>query len=141
MSESATQRISSCTVTDAGPCLKKLRIEVPADVVTERIDESLDALVSEAALPGFRKGHAPRSLLQKRFGDSVRSETKNQLVSSAYSEAIEEHSLKVVGSPISESLPDAELEAGKPLVFEVDVEVLPEFEMPELDKLAIKKPK
>lgn len=141
MSETTTQRMSNCTVTDAGPCLKKLRIEVPAEVVTEKIDESLSALASEAALPGFRKGHAPRSLLQKRFGDSIRNETKSQLVSTAYSEAIEEHNLKVVGSPISESLPDAELEAGKPLVFEVDVEVLPQFEMPDLEKLAIKKPK
>ncbi len=141
MSETAAQRTSTCTVTDAGPCLKKLRIEVPADVVTERIDESLDALSMEAALPGFRKGHAPKSLLKKRFGDTLRTETKSQLVSAAYSEAIEEHKLRVVGSPISESLPDAELEAGKPLVFEVDVEVLPEFEMPALDKIAIKKPK
>lgn len=141
MSETTAQRISTCTVTDAGPCLKKLRIEVSADVVTERIDESLDALTMEAALPGFRKGHAPKSLLKKRFGDSVRSETKSQLVSSAYSEAIEEHKLRVVGSPISESLPDAELEAGKPLIFEVDVEVMPEFELPSVDKLAIKKPK
>lgn len=141
MSETTAQRTSTCTVTDAGPCLKKLRIEVPADVVTERIDESLDALAMEAALPGFRKGHAPKSLLKKRFGETLRTETKSQLVSTAYSEAIEEHKLRVVGSPISESLPDAELEAGKPLVFEVDVEVLPEFEMPALDKIAIKKPK
>jgi len=141
MSETTAQRTSTCTVTDAGPCLKKLRIEVPADVVTERIDESLDALAMEAALPGFRKGHAPKSLLKKRFGETLRTETKSQLVSTAYSEAIEEHKLRVVGSPISESLPDAELESGKPLVFEVDVEVLPEFVMPALDKIAIKKPK
>ncbi len=141
MSETTAQRTSTCTVTDAGPCLKKLRIEVPAEVVTERIDESLNALASEAALPGFRKGHAPKSLLQKRFGETLRTETKSQLVSTAYSEAIEEHKLRVVGSPISETLPEAELESGKPLVFEVDVEVLPEFEMPALDKLSIKKPK
>jgi trigger factor len=140
MSESTEQRISTCTVTDAGPCLKRLAIEVPADVVSDRINESFDALVSEAALPGFRKGHAPRGLLEKRFGESVHGETKSQLVASAYSEAIEEHGIKVVGDPISESLPDAQLERGQPLKFEVDVEVLPTFEVPELDKLAIKKP-
>lgn len=140
MSESTEQRISTCTVTDAGPCLKRLAIEVPADVVTSRINESFDALVSEAALPGFRKGHAPRGLLEKRFGESVHGETKSQLVASAYSEAIEEHGIKVVGDPISESLPDAQLERGQPLKFEVDVEVMPTFEVPELDKLAIKKP-
>lgn len=140
MSETTAQRISSCTVTDAGPCQKKLRIEVPADVVTEKIDESLVALASEAALPGFRKGHAPKSLLKKRFGDTLKNETKNQLVSSAYSEAVEEHKLRIVGSPISESLPTADLEAGKPFVFEIDVEVLPEFDMPALEGLKIKKP-
>ncbi|RNC81459.1 MAG: trigger factor [Phycisphaera sp.] len=140
MSESTEQRISTCTVSDAGPCLKRLSIEVPADVVTERIDESFDTLISEAALPGFRKGHAPKGLIEKRFGDSVRGETKSQLVATAYSESIEEHGIKVVGDPISESLPDAKLEKGQPLKFEVDVEVMPTFDLPELDKLAIKKP-
>lgn len=140
MAESTEQRISTCTVSDAGPCLKRLSIEVPAEVVDERINESFDALISEAALPGFRKGHAPRGLVEKRFGDHVKGETKSQLVASAYSEAIEEHGLKVLGDPVSESLEHAQVERGQPLKFEVDVEVMPTFDLPDMDKLSIKKP-
>jgi trigger factor len=61
-------------------------------------------LVGQAALPGFRPGKAPRQLVEKRFGEGVRSEAKNQLVAAAYQKAIEEHKLKVVGDPTSPEL-------------------------------------
>ena len=84
-------------ITDAGPSLKKLSIEIPAEAVAKRLSESLDPLCVEAELPGFRKGRAPRKLLERRFGSSVRAETKSQIVSAAYADAIEQHALKVIG--------------------------------------------
>src|SRR2546421_3368424 len=126
MAETATQeRQNTVTISDAGPSRKKLVIEVPAETVSAKLRESMDALSGEAELPGFRRGHAPRRLIEKRFGQGVRSETKNQLVASAYTKAVEDHKLKVIGDPVSESLPKVELQDGKPLSFEVEVEVLP----------------
>lgn len=140
MAESTQQRISTYSISDAGPCLKRLQIEVPADVVNDRLNESFDALLMEAQLPGFRKGRAPKSLLRKRFGESVRSETKNQLVSTAYSESIEDAGLTVLGEPTSPTLSSVELVEGQPLKFEMSVEVMPDIESPDLSDLKLKKP-
>lgn len=138
---SVEERANSVTIEDAGPSRKKLKIEIPAETVDERLGESLDTLAMEAQLPGFRKGHAPKQLLQKKFGDAMRREAKEQLVASAYSRAIEDHELKVVGDPVAPELAEVELAAGKPLAFEVEVEVVPEFELPELEGFDILKPK
>lgn len=137
----AEDRIESkVTVTDAGPCRKKLAIEIPASVVEEQIGDSLDTVAVEADVPGFRRGRAPKRLIQKKFGTAVRREAKNQLVATAYSQAVEDNKLKVIGDPISDGLEDVEIEEGKALTFEVDVEVLPEFELPKLDGIEILKP-
>lgn len=141
MADTATEPKNKVTIADAGPCAKKITIEVPASVVDSSIGDSLATLAAEAQLPGFRKGKAPQSLIERKFGTHIRDEAKNQLVASAYQQAIEEHKLKVIGEPTSEMLGNVKLEAGKALKFELEVEVLPEFEMPAFDGIEIKKPK
>lgn len=137
---SVAERPNKVTVTDIGPCLKKLSIEIPAETVAEQLGTSIDTLLVEAELPGFRKGRAPKRLVERKFGSTVRREAKNQLVASAYQKAIEEHKLRVVGDPTSETLAGKDIEDGKPLAFEVELEVSPEFELPELDGIEINKP-
>lgn len=142
MAEAAVaERANKVKISDAGPNLKKLSIEVPAETVSAKLKESLDMLAGQASLPGFRPGKAPRQLVEKRFGEGVRSETKNQLVAAAYQKAIEEHKLKVVGDPTSPELDKVELKDGKALAFEIEVEVIPEFTPPSIDGIAVKKPK
>ncbi len=136
----ATAIAKNVKISDAGPSRKKIAIEIPADVVKGKLEESFAALATQAELPGFRRGKAPRSLIEKRFGKSVRDEAKGQLVAQAYSQAIEESKLKVLGDPTSETLGAVELDAGKPLAFELEVEVMPEFESPKLDGLEIIRP-
>ncbi|MCC6676784.1 MAG: trigger factor [Phycisphaerales bacterium] len=142
MAETAiAERPNKVKVSDAGPNLKKLSIEVPAETVSAKLKESIDMLAGQAALPGFRPGKAPRQLVEKRFGEGVRAEAKNQLVAAAYQKAIEEHKLKVVGDPTSPELDKVELKEGKALAFEIEVEVMPEFTAPAIDGIAVKKPK
>lgn len=131
---------NTVAITDAGPSRKKLTITIPADTVTARLRESYETLVHDAVLPGFRRGRAPRQLLEKRFGSTIRSETKNQLVASAYAEAVQSHELKILGDPSSDSLATIEIVEGKDLTFDLDVEVLPEFELPPLEGIAVRKP-
>ena len=80
-------------IEDVGPALKRLTITIPAESVTEKIEESIGTLNTQAALPGFRKGKAPRRLLEKRFGTTVRDETKNRLIADAYAKAVETHGI------------------------------------------------
>lgn len=127
-------------ITDIGPCLKKISIEIPAEAVNDQVGTSLDTVLGETELPGFRKGRAPKRLVEKRFGSTIRREAKNQLVAQAYTEAIEEHKLRVIGDPTSEMLAKLDIEDGKPLSFDLEVEVLPEFELPNLEGIDVKKP-
>ncbi|MHC4273153.1 MAG: trigger factor [Planctomycetota bacterium] len=128
-------------IEDVGPALKRLTITIPGPAVSEKIEESIGTLSQEAALPGFRKGKAPRKLLERRFGHTVRDETKNRLIADAYAKAIEDHGIKPVSEPEPTEPPEKlKLEVGKPLSFAVDVEVVPEFELPELEGIDIKKP-
>jgi trigger factor len=127
-------------ISDAGVARKKIKITIPADVVAEKLKDSLDTLSVEAELPGFRKGRAPRGLVERKFGTAVREEARKQLIASAYTEAIEENKLQVVGEPFSETLDEVKVELGKPLTFEFEVEVMPEFELPPLTGLEVKRP-
>jgi trigger factor len=136
----ATDRPNKVTISDAGPSRKKVTIEIPADTVSEKLRESLDTMAVEAQLPGFRKGRAPRNLIEKRFGSALRDEARKTLVAEAYTKAIEEHKLQVVGEPVAEQFDKIEVQEGKPLSFDVEVEVVPEFELPSLDGIDVKKP-
>lgn len=128
-------------IEDAGPARKRLTITIPPEAIDEKLEESMTTLAGAAAVPGFRKGRAPKQLLERRFGDSVKQETKNQLVADAYASALEEHELKPVGEPEPvEKMDDLELKQGEPLTFSVHVEVVPEFEIPDLEGIEINKP-
>ncbi|MHC4975967.1 MAG: trigger factor [Planctomycetota bacterium] len=131
----------SITVEDAGPCRKKLTIEVEAAHVDAMIDDSTSSIVGQASLPGFRQGKAPRKLIERRFGQAIRDETKEKLVGQAYKHALEEHKLRVVGEPeAGDELRDMEITAGQAVTFTVEVEVVPEFTLPPMSDLTIKRP-
>jgi len=126
-------------IEEVGPARKKLTIEVPAARIADKLSENFDQLQSEAILPGFRRGRAPQRLIEKRFGSDIRKEVKSQILSESFSQAIEENDLKVLGEPDIKDVEEIELPEEGPLTFEVEVEVSPEFDLPDLTGLEIKK--
>lgn len=130
------------TIEDLGPCARKISIEIPAEAVDMTLGSSIEGLIADAELPGFRRGRAPRRLIERKFAPAIRKEAKNRLIGTAFQRAIDENKLKVVGDPIAdENLVKAEVEPGKPLAFEVQVEVMPTFDLPAMDGIDIKRPK
>ncbi len=138
MAENATTQ--DVRIEDVGPCLKRLTITIPASVVDEQLDSSLQMVAVEAELPGFRKGRAPRRLIEKKFGTVVAGEARNQLLASAYSKAIEENELQVIGDPDDAAIRDIELKPGEDVTLELEVEVAPQFELPDFEGYEVKKP-
>lgn len=137
-----TTTAPAVTVDDAGPCRKKISIEIPGERIGEMIDSAISELEGSVRLPGFRPGKIPRKLIEKRFGDAVRDETKRKVVSEAYQTAVQDHDLRVVGEPEGgEELENADIEPGTPLNFSIHVEVAPEFALPDLAEIEVKKPK
>ena len=128
-------------IEDAGPARKRVCITVPAETITSRIKDSMGTMMSQTVLPGFRKGKVPTHLLQKRFGESIREEARKEIISDAWKSAVEEHELRTLGDPEAVGDPaDVVVEEGKPLTFTLEVEVMPEFELPAFDDIALTKP-
>jgi trigger factor len=111
-------------------CKKRLSITIPREEIDAKFDERFTELENEAFVPGFRVGHAPRRLIEKRFRDAVAEEVRLKLVSEAFEKALQEQELDVVGDPDVDP-EKIELPDEGPMTFSVDLEVRPEFELPE----------
>ncbi len=126
-------------IEDSGPARKLLTIEVPEDRIKGKIEENFGQLSDDAAVPGFRRGRAPRRLLERRFGDAVRDEVKGQLLSECFSQACEDNDLDMLGEPDVKDIEDIKLPDSGPLTFKVEIEVSPKVELPDFSKLEVKK--
>ncbi|MEX0654261.1 MAG: trigger factor [Phycisphaeraceae bacterium] len=129
----------SVTVEDIGPARKKLTIEVPESRIKEQIEKAYGQLRDEAVLPGFRRGRAPRRLIERRFGDSIKDDVKGQLLSESYTQAVEDEKIDVLGEPDVKDVENIELPDAGPLKFEVEVEITPDVTLPPLEALEVKK--
>ena len=129
----------SVTVADSGPARKTLTIEIPNSRVKEKLEEAYSRFQSDAALPGFRKGRAPRQLIERRFGSSLREDVRGQLLSESYNQALREHDLEPLGEPDVKDLDKITLPDDGPLTYQVDVEVSPKVDLPDFTTLDIEK--
>jgi trigger factor len=120
-------------VIDVSETRKELRIEIEAEVVRAAYDRISDTVSKTANVPGFRKGHAPRSVIRTRFREAIEGEVLQELLPPAINEAINEHSLEVIGQP---DLRPEQTEGLKklgtdPLKVQVTVEVFPKIKLGE----------
>ena len=126
-------------VVDLGPCKKRLAVEVGVEKVKEQYDEVCDELGKSIALPGFRKGRVPKPLLVSKFGRQIDADVKAKLLEESFKDAVEEKKLEPVGEPDM----DAEkvtFDVAKPLKYECEIEVKPEFDAPECEGLKLERP-
>ena len=128
------------TIESMGAAKKKIKIEIPAERIAAKIKEAYGELTRDAVLPGFRRGRAPKRLIEKRFGGDLKNTVKQQLVAEAYEKAVEENKLDAIGEP-EVDLTKVELPESGPMTVSVEVEVTPEFDLPTLEKIEVKKPK
>ena len=138
--EETTKLDIKVEVKDAGPALKEISIEVPESVISDMIEANFGRLKSDAVIPGFRKGRAPKRLLEKRFSKTIRQEVKGQVLSESYTQAIEDNDLDVLGNPDVKDGDKIELPESGPLNFTVTVEVTPDVTLPSTEGIEINKP-
>ena len=103
----------------------KLTIEVEASELEKAIDKAYQKQKNQINIPGFRKGKAPRKMIEKMYGASVFYEdAANALIPEAYSKALDEYEgTEIVSAP---SIDVVQIEAGKPFIFTAEVAVKPE---------------
>ena len=86
-------------IEEVGPCKKKVVIEIPEEAVKAATDEQYGELGKDSVVPGFRKGRAPRRLLEKRFGKEVSQQIKLKLLSESSEEALKDCEFESLGEP------------------------------------------
>jgi len=118
-------------LTDVSPTRKEIKIEIEPDQVRDSYDRISERYAKSANVPGFRRGHAPRSVVRTRFKSEIRTEVLRELVPDAINEAIGKHSLATIGEPdVHLDNTEALERLGEdPISVKVNVEVLPEVKL------------
>jgi trigger factor len=127
------------TIEDSGPCRKHIIIRVPREDIEHFYSEEVSSLADKAEVPGFRVGHVPEKLIEKRFRKELSAQVKQKVLVQSLEQVSEDHKL----DPINE--PDIDVEAIEipdegDFEFEFDVEVRPDFDLPDYDGLLIERP-
>ena len=104
--------------------MAKLTIEVSAEELDKAIEGAYQKSKNKISIPGFRKGKAPRKMIEQMYGKEVFYEdAANALIPEAYDKALEECTEDIVSSPKIEV---TQIEAGKPFIFTAEVALKPE---------------
>lgn len=119
---------------------RRVTVELPAQEVDKTLNKIYSKLKNSVKIKGFRPGKAPRSILERYYGDQAASEGSQELLGGSYAEALKETGLEPVAQP------EFDFEAPKPgqdFVYKLTFDVRPEFELKKEDYqgFAIKEPK
>ncbi|MCS7020643.1 MAG: trigger factor [Gemmataceae bacterium] len=128
-------------ITDVGPCKKHVKVIVAREQIDQRMDEKISKLMLEdrPAVRGFRPGKAPRRLVERMYRDQVAEEVKNEVLMASLEQLAEEQQLAPLSPPQLDPFALTLPEQG-PFIYEFDVEVRPEFELPPYKGLKIRRP-
>lgn len=127
------------TVEEAGPCRKTLTFKIPPEEIRRQVDDAYRNVARHASIKGFRPGKVPRRVLEKRFGNEILAEAKQEIVSSAFEKALRDHELRPIGEPQIEGLKDEPLDESAPLEFRVHVSLRPEVQVRETRGIEVKR--
>jgi trigger factor len=116
---------------------RRLTISVPAETVDVEVKNRLRQVSKTQRIDGFRPGKVPASVIQKRFGKSVRQEVAGEIMQRHFVDAIIAEKINPAGRP---SFVAKSNEAGKALEFEATFEIYPEVELKDLEKIAVERP-
>jgi trigger factor len=116
---------------------RRLTISVPAEKVDVEVNNRLRQMSKTQRINGFRPGKVPPSVIQKRFGKSVRQEVAGEIMQRNFVDAIVAEKINPAGRP---SFVAKSNEIGKALEFEATFEIYPEVVLQDLETIAVERP-
>ena len=125
------------TVETLEPTKVRLTVEVPFEELKSEMDKAYKEIAGQVNIPGFRKGHVPPRIIDQRFGRAaVIEQVVNQVLPGHYSDAVNENDLRPMAQPTVDvtEIPNVTGPQGGQLVFTAEVDVVPAFELPEIDE-------
>lgn len=117
--------------------MAKLTIEASAEEFEAAVEKVYQKAKKNISLPGFRKGKAPRKMIEKMYGSGIFYEdAANELIPNAYSKALEECEEEIVSQP---KIDIVQIETGKPFIFTAEVALKPEVTLGEYKGVEVEK--
>jgi trigger factor len=115
---------------------RSFAITVPEAAIEQKRAAKLSEISKTVRLPGFRPGKVPASIVKQRYGTAVMAEVLEESVNDAAQQVLEERGLRPAGQPKIDvkQMPEA---AGQDLLFDLEVELLPEIAMPDFAALEL----
>lgn len=116
----------------------KLDVSVPFDELGREIDQAYKAIAQQVNIPGFRRGKAPRQLIDARFGRGpILEQVVNDMLPSRYDRALSDNELNPLGQPDIEI---TKIEDNDVVEFTAEFDVRPEIEVPDFSKIDVTVP-
>lgn len=115
---------------------RKITISIPDAEISKAVEEKINKLSKNIKLDGFRPGKVPLKLIKTRYEASARHEVINDLMSKNLFQALSEQKIIPAGRPTIENIKD---EPGKPLEYEVTLEVYPQIQLQDFSAMQVQK--
>jgi trigger factor len=125
------------SVEDVSSLTKTLKIVVPEDIVSKKIENAYKELKAEVSIKGFRKGKVPRKVLEKGYGEKIKMEVGEKLVQDTYFDALEKTDCKPVVHPEIKSHKFAD---DGTFVYEAEIDVKPQFALGQYKAIEVEMP-
>lgn len=119
----------------------KLTVTVAKDDVNSAYNETLSKYVKSAQIPGFRKGHVPASVLEKKYGDSLKMDTLSEIIDKSLGEVFEKETDNrplPYAQPAMDTMP--EFDVSKDMTFSVTYDVFPKVSVKDFSGITVKEP-
>jgi trigger factor len=119
----------------------KIKVELEAGEFAASLGETLRELSDKAKIPGFRKGHISRKILEMRFGrESLYAEALEKLLPKTLEQVVGDYDLETIAPPILD-FDAGNVREGEPLTFELTFELTPAVSLPELEDIEVERPR
>lgn len=126
---------------DVGPCKKHIKVTIDRGAIESKLQEKFKELVrdQEMVVAGFRPGKAPRKIVERRFRKDVNDQIKSEVLLQSLEQLAEDHDVAPLSPP---NIDPTKIEIPKdgPMVYEFEVEVRPQFDLPNYKGLKLKRP-
>lgn len=112
----------------------EITCEVPSEILEKERPIAVKKISEDVTFPGFRKGHAPETMIVQKFGDAlILEEMANTVMDKAYPEILKRHPVHAIAMP---TVQVKKLAKGNPFEFTLTFQVMPEIKLPEYKKIA-----
>src|SRR5262245_36829641 len=126
-------------ISDVGPCRKHIKVTVDRADIDDLFSEKYKELVTDSIVPGFRPGKAPKQVVMRKFKKDVSEQVRGQVLLASLEQLAEDFDVAPLAppdiNPNKLEIPDQ-----GPFVYEFEVEVRPQFDLPDYKGLKLKRP-